>query len=84
MELNEGLKVLRDLKLKFLVLIYFLKNSNELFCFEYIYKKNVFPYKSFLDFFFFFTFFSSFTPFLFLVLPCGPVSMKSSGALTND
>lgn len=68
MELNEGLKVLRDLKLKFLVLIYFLKNSNELFCFEYIYKKNVFPYKSFLDFFFFFyIFFQLYTLFIFSI-----------------
>lgn len=82
MELNEGLKVLRDLKLKFLVLIYFLKNSNELFCFEYIYKKMFFHTN--LSWIFFFFFFTSFTPFLFLVLPCGPVSMKSSGALTND
>lgn len=62
----------------------FLKNSNELFCFEYIYKKMFFHTNLSWIFFFFFTFFSSFTPFLFLVLPCGPVSMKSSGALTND
>lgn len=84
MELNEGLKVLRDLKLKFLVLIYFLKTQMNYFVLNKFIKK-CFSIQIFHGFFFFFfTFFPSFTPFLFLVLPCGPVSMKSSGALTND